>query len=73
MAAFKPKLVVEVQYDHFTGNRFRHGTKILRWRPDKAPEACSMDQVVPVNSEGFDPLAVAASGHGAAAKRSAAS
>lgn len=69
----KPKLVVEVQYDHFTGNRFRHGTKILRWRPDKAPEACSMDQVVPVNSEVFDPLAAAAPGHGAAAKRSAAS
>ncbi len=68
----KPKLVVEVQYDHFTGNRFRHGTKILRWRPDKAPEACSMDQVVPVNSEGFDPSAAAAPGHGAAKKRSAA-
>ena len=30
----KPKLVVEVQYDHFTGARFRHGTKLLRWRPD---------------------------------------
>ena len=69
----KPKLVVEVQYDHFTGNRFRHGTKILRWRPDKAPEACSMDQVVPVNSEGFDPLVAAAPGHGAAANRSVAS
>ena len=32
----KPKLVVEVQYDHFTGNRFRHGTRFLRWRPDKS-------------------------------------
>ena len=40
-----PKLVVEVQYDHFTGNRFRHGTKFLRRRPDKLPKACSMDQV----------------------------
>src|SRR6266508_3836819 len=40
-----PKLVVEIRYDHFTGNRFRHGTKFLRWRPDKAPKACSMDQV----------------------------
>src|SRR5699024_2327416 len=29
-----PKLVVEVQYDHFTQGRFRHGTKFLRWRPD---------------------------------------
>jgi ATP-dependent DNA ligase len=40
-----PKLVVEVTYDHFTGGRFRHGTKILRWRPDKAPKQCTMDQV----------------------------
>ena len=42
----KPELVVEVQYDHFTGERFRHGTKLLRWRPDKAPRQCTMDQVV---------------------------
>ena len=41
----KPKLVVEVQYDHFTGGRFRHGTKLLRWRPDKAPKQCKMSQV----------------------------
>ena len=41
----KPKLVVEVEFDHFTGGRFRHGTKFLRWRPDKAPRACSIDQV----------------------------
>lgn len=39
------KIVVEVSYDHFTGGRFRHGTKILRWRPDKAPRQCTMDQV----------------------------
>lgn len=43
--AVEPKLVVEVQYDHFTGDRFRHGTKILRWRPDKAPQQCTFDQV----------------------------
>ncbi len=42
----KPKLVVEVRYDHFTGGRFRHGTKFLRWRPDKAPGQCTLDQVV---------------------------
>jgi ATP-dependent DNA ligase len=41
----KPKLVVEVQYDHFTGGRFRHGTSFLRWRPDKAPRQCKMEQV----------------------------
>jgi ATP-dependent DNA ligase len=40
-----PKVVVEVAYDHFTGGRFRHGTKILRWRPDKAPRQCTIDQV----------------------------
>ncbi len=41
----KPKLVVEVQYDHFTGGRFRHGTRLLRWRPDKDPRQCTMKQV----------------------------
>jgi ATP-dependent DNA ligase len=40
-----PKVVVEVTYDHFTGGRFRHGTKILRYRPDKAPKQCTMEQV----------------------------
>jgi ATP-dependent DNA ligase len=41
----KPKLVVEVCYDHFTGGRFRHGTRILRWRPDKAPAQCTYEQL----------------------------
>jgi len=41
-----PKLVVEVQYDHFTGGRFRHGTKFLRWRPDKKPAQCTFEQVM---------------------------
>jgi ATP-dependent DNA ligase len=36
---------VEVCYDHVTGERFRHGTRLLRWRPDKAPEQCTMDQL----------------------------
>lgn len=40
-----PKLVVEVQYDHFTGGRFRHGTRLLRWRPDKDPRQCTFRQV----------------------------
>jgi ATP-dependent DNA ligase len=40
-----PAVVVEVAYDHFTGGRFRHGTKILRWRLDKKPRQCTMDQV----------------------------
>ncbi len=41
----RPELVVEVRYDHFTSGRFRHGTKLVRWRPDKAPLQCRMDQV----------------------------
>jgi ATP-dependent DNA ligase len=41
----KPELVVEVQYDHFSGHRFRHGTKLLHWRPDKKPASCTVDQV----------------------------
>jgi ATP-dependent DNA ligase len=41
----KPKYVVEVSYDHFTGGRFRHGTAILRWRPDKKASRCTMEQV----------------------------
>lgn len=40
-----PVTVVEVTYDHFTGERFRHGTRIVRYRPDKAPRQCTMDQV----------------------------
>ena len=42
----RPELVAEVRYDHVTGDRFRHGTKFLRWRPDKAPEQCRFDQLV---------------------------
>jgi ATP-dependent DNA ligase len=41
----KPKLVGEFQYDHFSGGRFRHGTKFLRWRPEKKPEQCTVDQL----------------------------
>jgi ATP-dependent DNA ligase len=40
-----PKLVLEVQYDHFSGGRFRHGTSFLRWRPDKPPTRCTIAQV----------------------------
>ncbi|MDR6303320.1 ATP-dependent DNA ligase [Nitrobacter vulgaris] len=41
----KPKYVVEISYDHFTGGRFRHGTSILRWRPDKKPRQCTFEQL----------------------------
>ena len=41
----RPKLVAEVQYDHVSSGRFRHGTKFLRWRPDKGPQDCTFDQL----------------------------
>jgi ATP-dependent DNA ligase len=40
-----PKLVIEVAFDHVSGERFRHGTRFLRWRPDKSPRQCTMDQL----------------------------
>jgi ATP-dependent DNA ligase len=41
----RPELVVEVRYDQVTERRFRHGTALLRWRPDKAPGQCRFDQL----------------------------
>ena len=41
----RPELVVEVTYDHVSGRRIRHGTKILRWREDKAPRECRLEQM----------------------------
>jgi ATP-dependent DNA ligase len=41
----KHELVVEVSYDHVTGDRFRHGTGLKRWRPDKAPQQCTYEQL----------------------------
>jgi ATP-dependent DNA ligase len=42
----EPELVVEVCYDHLTADRFRHGTRLLRWRPDKAPRQCTYEQLM---------------------------
>jgi ATP-dependent DNA ligase len=52
----EPKLVVEVQFDHFTGGRFRHGTKFLRWRPEKSLKDCTMRQVRRENRSALDLL-----------------
>jgi ATP-dependent DNA ligase len=41
----RPELVVEVAYDHVSSDRFRHGTRLLRWRPDKRPDQCRMEQL----------------------------
>ncbi len=46
----KPKLVVEVRYDHVTGDRFRHGTRLVRFRPDKSPRQCTFEQIEPATS-----------------------
>ncbi|WP_172124450.1 MULTISPECIES: ATP-dependent DNA ligase [unclassified Devosia] len=46
----KPELVVEVFYDHVTAGRFRHGTRLHRWRPDKAPRQCTFEQIAPAAS-----------------------
>ena len=43
--ALRPELVVEVTFDHASGGRIRHGTKILRWREDKAPRECRLGQM----------------------------
>jgi ATP-dependent DNA ligase len=51
-----PRLVVEVEFDHFTGGRFRHGTKLLRWRPEKNPSACTMKQVEREDKSALDLL-----------------
>jgi ATP-dependent DNA ligase len=44
--ALRPELVVEVTYDHTSDGRIRHGSKIVRWRDDKAPKDCKIDQLV---------------------------
>jgi ATP-dependent DNA ligase len=41
----RPELVCEVRYDQISGRRFRHGTQLLRWRPDKTPAACTFGQL----------------------------
>jgi len=46
-AAIRPELVVEVRFDKVQGNRFRHGTRLIRFRPDKDPDQCTWDQVRP--------------------------
>jgi ATP-dependent DNA ligase len=43
----RPELVVEVRFDQVTDGRFRHGTRLLRWRPDKAPGQCTDEQIAP--------------------------
>lgn len=49
----RPEIVIEIAFDHVTGHRFRHATRLLRWRPDKAPRSCTMEQLLhPSSSAG---------------------
>ena len=43
--ALRPQLVVEVTFDHVSDGRIRHGTKVVRWRDDKPPAECRIDQL----------------------------
>ena len=45
MVRLDPKLVAELSADHISGGQFRHGSRLIRWRTDKAPEDCTMDQI----------------------------
>ena len=46
-SAVRPELVCEVRYDKVQGQRFRHGTRFLRWRPDKDPQECTWEHLLP--------------------------
>ena len=54
--ALDPKLVCEVRFDHFSGGRFRHGTKFVRWRPEKLPRQCTYEQLEVKRAKGLDAL-----------------
>jgi ATP-dependent DNA ligase len=43
--SLRPELVIEVSFDHVSAGRIRHGARILRWREDKDPSACTIDQL----------------------------
>jgi ATP-dependent DNA ligase len=60
----RPELVVEVRYDHVSGGRFRHGTRLLRWRPDKAPRQCTFEQIEPPAAPMLEPPAAAGAAGG---------
>jgi ATP-dependent DNA ligase len=53
----RPSLVAEVRYDHVSGDRFRHGTKLMRWRPDKSPRQCRLEQLLQAMPRGSAHLA----------------
>ena len=54
--ALRPELVCEVAFDHLQGARFRHGTRLLRWRPDKSPRDCDFEQLIPPRPFSIDEI-----------------
>jgi ATP-dependent DNA ligase len=52
----RPELVVEVEFDHVSSGRFRHGTRLLRWRPDKSPRQCMLEQMAQKKSRALEML-----------------
>lgn len=58
--ALRPELVCEVSVDQFTGIRFRHAARFVRWRPDREPASCHLDQIEPEPGPAFDDLVAAA-------------
>ena len=52
MVEVRPTLVCEVRYDKMEADRFRHGTRFMRFRPDKDPRQCTWDQVMDTSREG---------------------
>jgi len=57
----RPELVLQVSYDQLTGDRFRHATRFERWRPDKDPSQCTLDQLERPEGPGFSEVVAAAS------------
>jgi ATP-dependent DNA ligase len=53
-----PELVCEVSFDHLQSGRFRHASRFLRWRPDKAPRSCDFDQLSPPEEFSLDDILV---------------
>jgi ATP-dependent DNA ligase len=58
--SLEPKLVCEVQFDHFSQGRFRHGTKFLRWRPEKSAKQCTYEQLEVKSARGLEALGLEA-------------
>ena len=51
----RPELVVEIDFDHVSAGRIRHGAKLRRWREDKDPRECTLDQLLRADALGAPP------------------